>query len=390
MAKGISIGVASDTREFAKGIKSGVIEPLEDAGKALDDVARDGDNAGDKLETAMSKAASETSDFKREQVEAGKTLQRVTNDAEKDYKSLGDVIERESKSAGKSLGKNIKGGTDDAREGLKDFKDESASTAREAAASFDGSAESIGDAFQEVAANALGGFGPLGAAAGIGVAIGVGAGFAQIEERAQQMEQLVGDLFDDMIQSGNAYASAEFINSKIADIVKEMANDQAKSNELSEDSVRLGLSQQTLLRAQAGDQEALNAAIQAENDAHAAAIQKINESSVSTTQKRAAVGEENQEHQTTIALYEGVKAGVDSAISAQGLYNSSVSTGNAQLDATKAKIADIASQMAGIGDKTIKIDADTTGLEGALRGLQGRTISVNVEGQITRIGNQVW
>lgn len=41
-------------------------------------------------------------------------------------------------------------------------------------------------------------------------------------------------------------------------------------------------------------------------------------------------------------------------------------------------------------NKTIKIDADTTGVEGALRGLQGRTISVNVQGQVTRIGNQVW
>lgn len=67
-------------------------------------------------------------------------------------------------------------------EGLSEFRDESGSTAREAAASFDGSAESIGEVFQEVAANAFAGFGPAGAIAGVAAAAGLGIALSKLTE----------------------------------------------------------------------------------------------------------------------------------------------------------------------------------------------------------------
>ena len=56
MAKGINISIASETREFQRGVKTGVIEPLEDAVEILDDVAKAGDDAGGTLEDANAKA----------------------------------------------------------------------------------------------------------------------------------------------------------------------------------------------------------------------------------------------------------------------------------------------------------------------------------------------
>ncbi len=350
MAAGISIGIASDTRAFVQGIKSGVLEPLEDAEKALKNVSKAGDNAGDDLEKSLRES------------------QKDTKKLGDEFEKLADTIKTESRKAGKDLDRNIKEGTDGGKEGLKDFKDEAASTARESAASFDGSAESIGDAFQEVAANAFGGFGPVGAAAGLAVAAGVGIGFANIEKRAEEMESFVSDLFDDMIESGQNYASSEFINSQI----KEIVQDKEKMKEIDEDSNRLSLESATLIRAQAGDQAALNDVIAAEEAAHQAAIDKINESTISTTEKRAKVGEENQEHQTTIGLYEGIQNGINSTKAAQEAYNGSAQTG-------ADKVQNMKNILDGINDKTVTLNANTAPIDEALREITSRKVTVFID-----------
>ncbi|MGB3375325.1 MAG: hypothetical protein WBA87_09315, partial [Microbacterium sp.] len=87
---------------------------------------------------------------------------------------------------------DVKRGMRRAEDGVEEFKSEAASTAKEAAASFDGSAESIADAFQETAANAFAGFGPAGAAAGIAVAAGAGViveHFTKIKEAADEARE---------------------------------------------------------------------------------------------------------------------------------------------------------------------------------------------------------
>jgi hypothetical protein len=87
------------------------------------------------------------------------------------------------------MGDGAKRAFDDAGDGVKDFKGEAAQTAKETAASFDGSAESIGSSFQEVAANAFSGFGPAGTAAGVAVAAGLGVAidaFTKVNEAAEE------------------------------------------------------------------------------------------------------------------------------------------------------------------------------------------------------------
>lgn len=364
MAAGISIGVAADTRQFSSNVKKGIQEPLEDVSDVLEDVTKAGDKAGDTLEKSM------------------KGAQKETDDLKKDFKSLGDVIDKETKSAGRNLGKNVKDGTDEGREGLKDFKDEAASTARESAASFDGSAESIGDSFQEIAANALGGFGPAGAVAGLAVAAGMGIGFANIEERAAAMEEFTSDLFEDMIESGQDYASAEFINSRISDILKENINDKGKANDLTEESKRLNLEVSDLIRAQAGDQLALNDVIAAEEAKHDANIAKINESTQSAKQKQAAVLEENHEHDVTLGKYTAIQGGIAATIQAQDLYNASAQTGADKVQ----RMNDI---LAGINDKTVTLNADTGPVEQAIRDITAKKVTVLVDLQGRKSGEWV-
>lgn len=159
MARAHEVVIGADGRAFEQAIKNDVIKPIDEAARALDDLADDTSDAG--------------SDGARD---IGK-LESALKD-----------VESASGKTGRSIGRDMDDGFDKAKRGANDFKDEANSSAREAAASFDGSAESIGETFQEVAANALAGFGPLGAAAGLAMAAGLGVGMQQLEKFNEAVE----------------------------------------------------------------------------------------------------------------------------------------------------------------------------------------------------------
>lgn len=165
---GISINFLADVKNFLRGTKN-VEDELDDVADSLDDMAKDGDKAAEKIE-----------------------------------KSFRDLA-KETKQAGDDIGKDFKRGTREAEGGLVELKDEANQTARESAASFDGSAESIVDSFQEIAANAFAGFGPAGAVAGLAMAAGIGLavkGFKDNEEAAEELKQKVADLTEQYIEAG--------------------------------------------------------------------------------------------------------------------------------------------------------------------------------------------
>lgn len=97
-------------------------------------------------------------------------------------------------------------------QGLQDFRDESGETAREAAASFDGSAAGIADAFQEVAASAFVGFGPAGAAAGLAAAAGLGIAITAMQtvaEEADAAKERVGEVANAIVDTGGRLADLD-------------------------------------------------------------------------------------------------------------------------------------------------------------------------------------
>jgi predicted house-cleaning noncanonical NTP pyrophosphatase (MazG superfamily) len=186
--KGISIPIASDTRDFSQGVQSGVVKPLEGVEDALEDVAKEGDRAGESLEDALRGA------------------QRETEELADEHKALGKVIREEASRSSRAVSDGSRSSTRDAKRGLDDLKDESRQTARESAASFDGSAQSIVDAFQEVSANAFVGFGPAGIAAGLAIAAGIGLAGSAItaqQENTEAFKQKVAELTAEFLESGS-------------------------------------------------------------------------------------------------------------------------------------------------------------------------------------------
>lgn len=112
-----------------------------------------------------------------------------------------------------------------AEDGVKEMGEEANSTAKEAAASFDGSAESIIDAFQEVAANAFAGFGPAGALAGLAIAAGIGIAvgeFQKAEEAAEELRQKAIEYADEAREAGVSTDAWVTSAARIVDRIKEL------------------------------------------------------------------------------------------------------------------------------------------------------------------------
>ncbi|SDO77584.1 hypothetical protein SAMN04487848_2051 [Microbacterium sp. ru370.1] len=159
--KAIEIPIGADTGAFEKGMSSGVIEPLKDAEKALEDLA---DAKGPRqLEAEL------------------KDAQRQTEKLKDETRETADAIERSWKGAYRKVKEESADSTRKVKEGFTEAKDEANSSGREAAASFGGGFEDVADFVQETLANALSGFGPVGAAAGIALAAVLGTALANAE-----------------------------------------------------------------------------------------------------------------------------------------------------------------------------------------------------------------
>lgn len=167
----IDIEITTDVDGVIKGTEK-VADSFGDVQDALKDTAKASDKASKGMEDNAKDAA--------------KVIDR---DLTKALKDVGD----EAKTTGKTVGKSVTEGTDSAGEGMSELRDESASTAREAAASF-GSIEDAASALQEVAANAFAGFGPAGMAAGILAAAGIGLAISALTDNAEQINKNKEDM----------------------------------------------------------------------------------------------------------------------------------------------------------------------------------------------------
>jgi hypothetical protein len=208
MAGGFNLPFLADVSGFLKGTNS-MADALDDVADSLDDLAtssaRDAERAGDKLGDGF-KDGSRDAVTALGKVDAG--LQDTGTEAKAlDTKasSAFKSIAADAKASGDKVGKSQKDGFKEAESGVKEFGDEANSTAKESAASFDGSAESIIGSFQEVAANAFAGFGPAGAIAGLAAAAGIGIAISQMQagaEEANKFKEASIDLAGQIVDAG--------------------------------------------------------------------------------------------------------------------------------------------------------------------------------------------
>jgi len=198
---GINVDAKLGASGFVKGAKD-MEKALDDVSEAMEDVAKSGDQDVDKLTDKLKEA------------------KRAADDAA---------------NAGERIGKDYRKGTKEAENGLDDFRQEANSTAKESAASFDGSAESIVGSFQEIAANAFEGFGPAGAVAGLAIAAGIGIAtseFQKSEEAAKAAKERISDLGTAFIESGADVAQVEAFREALQGIVTNADDAAVKIDDL--------------------------------------------------------------------------------------------------------------------------------------------------------------
>ncbi|WP_341935513.1 hypothetical protein MRBLWO14_001165 [Microbacterium sp. LWO14-1.2] len=239
----LTIDIAANSRAAQRDVKD-LSKALDDTADALEDITRDGDKAGDKLEASF------------------RDMVRSAGRADDAVRKIGD---------------GAKQSFDKASDGAEEFADEANSTAREAAASFDGSAESIADALQEIAANAFAGFGPAGAVAGLAAAAGIGlavAGFENVQEAQEELQALTNEWANTYLEEGSKVLSTATIVAKGLEI---LSNQHA---EVTENARLWGVAEETAVAAMAGSPAALDevaAALDRKRDAAAKDAQAAQE-----------------------------------------------------------------------------------------------------------------
>lgn len=235
------LSLVADVRGWLKGTAD-VEKSLDEVADSLDDLARDTKQNADQAADAL----------------------------EREFSDAFDKVKKETRDTGRRMGDDLKDGTRKAGEGFDDLKDEANESAREAAASFTGEFDDLADYLQEVLAQALSGFGPMGAAAGIAAAAGIGILVGHLQdsaEKAEEAKQRVLDLADALSEVKGDPAAlrwADILKDKLNEIVDtkewyEFWQDKPKTQleEWSKSAEKFGLSMQDVIRAQTGDSESL-------------------------------------------------------------------------------------------------------------------------------------
>lgn len=176
-------------------------DDLKRAGDDAKDYGRETEQALDEVGDAARASARET---ERHLKDSDNAFDRYGTQAEQTARKVDDAFDRIA-SASRSNTRKVDNDLDRASRGMDDFKNEAGQSGREAAASFRGGFEDVTEGVQEVAANAFGGFGPLGAAAGLAIAAGLGIGVSMLEkaaDKANEVKQRVIDLSNEIVDAG--------------------------------------------------------------------------------------------------------------------------------------------------------------------------------------------
>lgn len=335
----LTIRVKADTGEVAPGMQK-LDKQLDQATKSaakLDAELVDISKRDVELDvnTQAIKTARDRIDDLRDDIARMKAvdIDADTRKAEQDIAKLKRSIKALSddtkpiKLGGDDVGRDLDDGLARASEGVDEFGRESESTAKEVAASFDGSAESIAGAFQEVAANAFAGFGPAGLVAGLGIAAGIGLGIqalTKVAEEANEAKQEVVDLAAEIREAGGEVTgldwSARFqeFGDTIVDTKSWFELWQTSSTTALEKAAdvaeKTGASFEDVFQGMAGDVPAAQRAIDDLNDGIAAQQKVVDKLKTSGVAYNSDLGQRNQKQREALAELKGYRTELEKAI----------------------------------------------------------------------------
>lgn len=237
MAK-LSISLIADVTSFLRGITQSE-KALDDTADSLDDLARDAARAGDRAGDGLADG-----------------VQDGTDRVETSFRDMARAASRYSKDAGDDLGREVDRGAHEASEGLDTLNENAGSNAKEVAASFDGSIDSIADGFQGLAAEAFEGFGPAGLVAGVALASIGGALYSSITENAAKSEQRISDMYEDFLESGADFLSKEYVADQLGKIYQGAEDAAISIERLRSLATDADIPEPLLARALVGDEAA--------------------------------------------------------------------------------------------------------------------------------------
>ncbi|GAA1769739.1 hypothetical protein [Agromyces humatus] len=378
MARGdIEVPISSETKGFKQGVETGIIKPLEDAEKALEELGKS--KGADQLERDLEAA------------------QKATDNLADETKDAARIIEREYRDAYRKMKQSADDGFDKAKEGANDLKDEAGQAGRESAASFRGEWSDVGEFIQETVANGMSGFGPLGAAAGIAAAVGIGVITSEIQKQQEEADELKRRLTEAYIaaaEEGRNYLSVQQIIEESGAIYE----DAERLAVATADAAKFAVDRQLVVQAMAGDEDAINAVIAAGNALVDEGTQKMRDKADAgknvfdiETAEVATLEQIVGKYQDQLGLQQTVKSNAEEYLALVEAQNAKEAAGNS---AARQAITDRGAALeryyakaANPPQPTVKVNVNTTDLDALERRLNRgatMTVRVNADGTIGR------
>lgn len=345
----LELSLLANTREAQKEFGTDVPAALDKMSDALDDVVRDGEQGGEKLERS--------------------------------FREVADAAKKESREVGQAFDKNATRGFERAGDAAREFKGEAIQNLGEVASSFDGTVSGIADGFQGLAGGAsvalISMGGPVAAAgfalAGLGL-VG-GAALSGIAAKGEAMRESLSTSFQQMVDDGvQAFDDLKYQERLAAAF--DPGGDVRASLQKTADT--LGLPFEVAAEAYAGNQEA----IEKYRVAYAAALDEI-----LTDTNRANTGQKLTLDSAVKSVQDQIDA-VESARDAYERYNASLltSTGVNEAGHQARDLADALDSIPTSTTATVQVEADTAALDREIA--RSRTMRIVLEG-VTRSGQRV-
>lgn len=287
---GLSIDIAANTTAAQRGIKD-LSKTLDGVSDALDDVADDADKGGDRVERAfrdMTKAAQDTGrEAGRSFSKASQALDDVERQAKRTERAVDDIGDA------KGFGKM--------KDAAQEVTQEVGQNLGEAVSSVRGNLADLGQVGQDTLgglAATIAGTGPAGiagAAALAATAVGLGAMTAELENQQREADELRDRLmaaYRDASDAGRSYLDIAQVIANQQDLI----NNPARADEyakIMETQKKTGLDMSTILKANAGDLDALRIVMGSVSDANKRATDAGDEFNILTQKTTSGLQELN-------------------------------------------------------------------------------------------------